>query len=257
MLSTNQIKELSKKFKINESVILREFIQITFLKELYQRPFSKNIYFKGGTAIRLLYGGERFSEDLDFSVMQDKQQFEQNVQKLFTSISNQYPFIFKERKTLTGKTYLLTTTIPDAKSDIFIKLDFSIRENVLDPVQNILQTEYPVIMQDFIYSLSKDEIFAEKIRAIIKRKKHRDIYDLWILLELGAQMNIRLIEEKLKYYDEKFDSKELQERLTIFSKEDFIKDLRPFIPTNQREKLGNLFDYIITYLQEKLFNQKK
>jgi len=52
MLTTNQIKDFSKLLKINTSVVAREYIQTLFLKELYEESYSKNIFFKGGTAIR-------------------------------------------------------------------------------------------------------------------------------------------------------------------------------------------------------------
>ncbi|NCO12320.1 MAG: hypothetical protein COZ34_02275 [Candidatus Pacebacteria bacterium CG_4_10_14_3_um_filter_34_15] len=253
MINQTQLNQLSKKYKINESIVAREFVQVTFLKELYEEGFSRDIYFKGGTAIRLLYGGQRFSEDLDFTVQVNEDLFVKLINKFFSKIENQYPFTFKERKTITGKTYLLTADVQSLKNPVFVKLDFSMRENVLEPTKNIIETKYPVIVQSFINSLSKNEILAEKIRAILRREKHRDIYDLWILLELGARFDMNLIQNKLKYYGEDFKMDNLISRLKDFSKDEFIKDLRPFVPINEREKLGDLFEYVKTYL-EKLFS---
>lgn len=250
MITQEQIKELSKKHKINESIVAREFVQISFLKELYEEKFSSEIFFKGGTAIRLLYGGKRFSEDLDFTVQLNEEKFEKQITKLFNKLENQYPFMLKEKKTITGKTYLLTATLPFLKSDVYVKLDFSMRENVLQPVKNLLRTDYPVIVQSFINSLSQDEILAEKIRAVLKREKHRDLYDLWILQELGANINTDLIKKKLDYYGEKFNSIDLIKRLDDFDKDSFIVDLRPFVPINERDKLGELFEYILVYLKK-------
>lgn len=248
MISQNQIKALANKYKINESIVAREYIQLVFLKELYEQNFSKSIFFKGGTAIRLLYEGTRFSEDLDFTVQIDNASFDKHLQKFATALENKYPITFKERETITGKTFLLTAEVPDLKSKVFVKLDFSMRESVLEPTQNIITTDYPIVMQGFINSLSKNEILAEKIRAIMTRKKHRDLYDLWVLQENGAILDEKLISKKLSYYNEVFDAKKLVNRLHAFTKEDFIKDLRPFIPINEREKLGELFDYVVAYL---------
>ncbi len=248
MISIKQLKELSRKYKISDSIVAREFIQIVFLKEFYQQSFAKDVFFKGGTAIRLLYGGKRFSEDLDFTVLLSANTFEEKILNFFSVLENQYPFKFKFRKTLIGKTYLLTTNIPGLKSPVFVKLDFSMRENVLEPQKNILQTAYPVVVQNFIYSLSKNEILAEKVRAILKRKKHRDLYDLWLLQELGGRLDLELIIKKMEFYQESFEIETLNQRLGVFSKTEFIKDLRPFVPINEREKLGELFDYVIAYL---------
>ncbi len=255
MIDQSQIAKLKAEYKINESVIVREYIQIVFLKELYSEGFSKDIYFKGGTAIRLLFKGIRFSEDLDFTVLTNEAEFEERIQKLFSKLQNQYPFEFKERKTITGKTYLLTAQVPLVSSPVYVKLDFSMRENVLEPTRSILDTQYPVIVQSFINSLSMDEILAEKIRAILKRNKHRDLYDLWVLLEKGAKINLEMIKAKLNYYNETFDAKELLTRIDSFTKENFIKDLRPFVAINEREKLGELFEYVVAYLK-KSFSEK-
>lgn len=252
MITQDQIKQLAKKYKFNESIVAREFVQLVFLKEMYKKPFAKDIFFKGGTAIRLLYQGNRFSEDLDFTALFQGEELDGYLQKWFVSLKNQYPFNFKARKTLTGKTYLLTATIPFFKHGVFVKLDFSLRENVLQPVKNILETEYPVIFQDFIYALSKDELIAEKIRAVMKRKKHRDLYDLWILQELGGQIDKQLVVEKMRYYGESFDPDDLLVRLSGFSASEFVKDLRPFVPVNERDKLKDLFEYVMAYLHKQL-----
>ena len=252
MISQKDLNKLAQKYKINESIVAREFVQISFLKELYAESFSKKIFFKGGTAIRLLFGGQRFSEDLDFTVMLDEKEFLPKTTIFFSKLEKLYPFKFKERKTLTGKTFLLSADMPFFKNAIFVKLDFSMRENVLQPTKSILKSDYPVIVQSFIHSLSLDEVFAEKIRAVLKRKKHRDLYDLWILQELGAKKDINLINEKLSYYDEEFEAEELKKRLKIFSKNGFIKDLRPFVPINERDKLGELFEFILVYLERSI-----
>jgi predicted nucleotidyltransferase component of viral defense system len=46
--------------------ILREYIQCEILNVIFSSPISAKLAFLGGTALRLLYGNARFSEDLDF-----------------------------------------------------------------------------------------------------------------------------------------------------------------------------------------------
>ena len=46
MISNDQIKTLAKKHKINESIIVREYIQLLFLKKLYEQNFSKDIFLR-------------------------------------------------------------------------------------------------------------------------------------------------------------------------------------------------------------------
>ena len=256
MISLDQIFELSKKFKIAESIVAREYFQILFLNELYSRPFSDDIFFKGGTCIRLVYHGKRFSEDLDFTVNMDGELFDTNLKKLFKGLENIYPIQFKEKESITGKSYLLTAKLENLKTDIFIKLDFSFRENVIEPVRNILQSEYPIITSNFILSLSKNEIIAEKVRAIMTREKMRDLYDLWIVQELGGEFDLELVNQKLKYYNEIFDKKTYIERIDNFKSDKFITDLRPFVPSDERSKLGLLFEFVKEYCKKSVVDLK-
>ena len=69
MISKKQIEDLANNNQIDSFTILREYLQILFLSYLYREKQADKIYFKGGTALRLLFGSPRFSEDLDFSTL--------------------------------------------------------------------------------------------------------------------------------------------------------------------------------------------
>ena len=255
MLTINQVKELSKSLKINESVVIREYVQLLFLKELYEEKYSENVFFKGGTAIRLVLGGTRFSEDLDFTVDGNKEDFDLFIKRFFKKPTKLYGFSFKKRKTITGERYLLTADSSVGDYKIFVNLDFSFREKVLMPAKAIITTNYPVIFTSFVNYISREEILAEKVRAIMTRDKGRDIYDLWFLLSINVPVVGELIKEKLAYYDIKdFNSDQLAAKIDNFSKEKFVLDLRPFVPINEREKLADSFDYIISFLKEKFLD---
>src|SRR3990167_8954297 len=73
------IKAMLQKYKevpISELDKLREILQQTALLGLYRTHFFHHAAFYGGTALRLLYGLERFSEDLDFSLLVKNQNFD-------------------------------------------------------------------------------------------------------------------------------------------------------------------------------------
>ncbi len=67
MMSENTFKELSLKYQTTEDNIIREYLQHLCLSFLYSQRESENLYFKGGTALKIIYHSPRFSEDLDFS----------------------------------------------------------------------------------------------------------------------------------------------------------------------------------------------
>jgi len=253
MITRNQIDLLAKKFKINETTIFREYLQILFLSKLYTLSGSERIFFKGGTALHLIYKMPRFSEDLDFTVDFGEKEFLNFIFKVFEGLSKEEEINFKERKTISGKRFLLTTSPSILPYKTFVNLDFSFREKVLVPQKSVIETEYPVLFTSYVYHLSKEEIFAEKIRAIMTRKRGRDLYDLWFLINQGTQIKEELIKEKLKYYHlENVKKQEITKRIEQFSEKDFIQDLQPFVPIDERGKLANFFSYLKEYLEEKL-----
>lgn len=253
MITKNQIDWLVRKYKINEITIFREYLQILFLSKLYSFSGSEEIFFKGGTALHLIYGAPRFSEDLDFTVELKEKEFLTFIFGVFEKLSQEAEVMFKERETFAGKRFLLTANPSVLHYKTFINLDFSFREKVLNPQKSIIDTEYPVLFSSYVYHLSKEEIFAEKIRAVLTRSKGRDLYDLWFLLNKGVQIKEKLIRKKLKYYNlGKVKKEEIVKKVDQFSEKDFVQDLRPFVPVNEREKLSSFFAYLKEYLREKL-----
>lgn len=54
---------------------LREVLQEITLVGLWRGKFFEHAAFYGGTALRILYGLDRFSEDLDFTLLQSNPHF--------------------------------------------------------------------------------------------------------------------------------------------------------------------------------------
>ncbi len=253
MITVNQVALLARKNRINESVIFREYLQILFLSKLYSFEGSEEVFFKGGTALHLIFKTPRFSEDLDFTVELSEKKFLNLISGVFENLAKEEEIRFEEKEAMAGKRFLLTASPSIFSYKIFINLDFSFREKVLDPQKSILDTVYPVLFSSFIYHFSKEEIFAEKIRTVLTRNKGRDIYDLWFLISQGVQIKEDLIKEKLKYYNlENIKKEEIIKKIDEFSEKMFIQDLRPFVPTNERENLSTFFRYLKDYLREKL-----
>lgn len=253
MITSDQIRNLVKQFHVPESVIFREYLQLLFLESLYQHNKSAGIIFKGGTAIHLIYKAPRFSEDLDFNVIASLTQFTVIIKSVFANLSRSYEIAFKERKTITGKRYLLTASPMVIKNSTYVNLDFSFREKTLTNEKTIIATDFPFIPNSLVHHMSKDEIVAEKVRAILTRRKGRDIYDLWYLLSQGASLNRGWIKNKLSYYgNQKLSFMDLSKRIKSFPVKSFVQDLRPFVAVNDRDRLVERYQYITTYLSNVL-----
>ncbi len=67
MLSLSNIKEFyPQNIQAFEKHILREYLQYKVLEIIYSLDFGERLVFLGGTALRIAYNNQRFSEDLDF-----------------------------------------------------------------------------------------------------------------------------------------------------------------------------------------------
>lgn len=254
MITQEQVSTLAKKNKINETVIFREYLQLVFLQKLYQKTFSQKILFKGGTAIHLIYQAPRFSEDLDFSVTAPLSEFSAYIAAVLKRMEDEEGVTWKEKKSLSGKQFLLAAeNLLPYKT--YIALDFSFREEVFSGERSIIQSAYPILFTSYVYHLSGEEILAEKIRAVMTRRKGRDLYDLWYLLSKGAQVNPKMIRQKLAFYEMKsISGAEIVKRVASFPKKDFTLDLRPFVPLNERERLPDFFDMLQAQIKKSFEN---
>ena len=61
--------------------------------------------------------------------------------------------------------------------------------------------------------MEAEEILSEKFRAVVTRNKARDLYDIYFLMSIGARINYKLINKKLKYYSLKYNKKIFLEKL--------------------------------------------
>lgn len=75
----NEIKQLLSRFDLSSSqectLAMRETIQEIALVGLWRAKFFEKAAFYGGTALRILYGLDRYSEDLDFSLLSTSPDF--------------------------------------------------------------------------------------------------------------------------------------------------------------------------------------
>ena len=67
------IEQMLKKYELNSTAAyenaLKEIVQEIALLGLWRAKFFEHAAFYGGTALRIFYGLDRFSEDLDFSLL--------------------------------------------------------------------------------------------------------------------------------------------------------------------------------------------
>ncbi len=243
---------LANKQEIDPYTILREYVQIRFLDVFFRVVKPKTFYFKGGTALRLVFGSDRFSEDLDFSVHNRDNPIEdasKTVQLLKAEIAD---ISIKPLKTIAGQSAKISLPGYTPHQPLTIKLDFSIREYVLTPQLAAIKTLLPVAGTPLVDTISKEEILAEKIRATINRKKGRDLYDLWYLLHTGTPITTTLIKKKLALYHEQFHQNALFHAIASWREKDLSQDIAKFLPKSQRRIIPELPRLTRDLLQQQL-----
>lgn len=181
MIAQDQIRQLAVKYQTTELNIRREYFQHLFLSYFYQQPQSKNVYFKGGTALKILYQSPRFSEDLDFSATyKDARQIEQAILSTLSEIKREGIEVELSEAKETSGGYLAVIAFGPPRHIVSLQLHISLREGEK-------KGEIVAIVDDFIPSytliqLSRNQLVDEKVKALLTRKKPRDFYDFYFIL---------------------------------------------------------------------------
>ncbi|MFH0838466.1 MAG: nucleotidyl transferase AbiEii/AbiGii toxin family protein, partial [Patescibacteria group bacterium] len=65
MISFDQIlAQYPKNLQAFPESILKEYLQYKILNSIFESDYGRKLAFLGGTALRIIYGSTRFSEDL-------------------------------------------------------------------------------------------------------------------------------------------------------------------------------------------------
>lgn len=211
--------------------IVREYFQHIFLSELYNLPEAGKMLFKGGTALRIVYGSPRFSEDLDFSVFGIAQHdLKKFIEDLFIKalagierIGIHIEIGEKSDRTSGGYFGVATFKILDFQP-VDVEINISARNS------RQVKNEVDVIANDFVPTytlvhLPQEELVEEKVfGALRERKKPRDFYDLYFIMRKGMLS----IDHKARL------KKAKDEILAGAEKVDFRGELGAFLPVSQQ-----------------------
>lgn len=192
MLTFEQIKKYysDELLMKNSKAILVEYLQYELLDSLFQQAGSEYLSFIGGTAIRIVYGSSRFSEDLDFDNFGlSFADFEELLKKVVINME-QKGFDLEFRLIEKGAYHcfikfpqiLSVNGLPEQPGEkILVRIDAVRKEKLFEPKQHILDS-FNVYQKILINSA--DIILSQKIIAILERKraKGRDFYDVSYLL---------------------------------------------------------------------------
>jgi len=249
---------------------IKEVLQEVVLAGLSKTDFFSHAAFYGGTALRIFYGMDRFSQDLDFSLLVNDDRFDINIylrpiSTTMNSLGLDFEVTKKEKSSdsnidsafIKGNTRETFITIYPSSSDssqiihnekIIIKFEIDVNPPLFATTEikyRLLPFPYQVRVYD------KKSLFAGKIHAVIARSwknrvKGRDLYDYIYYLSLNTGVNLKHLEARLKQTKTIEDDVVLTKRLLIeilekrFENIDYEKaklDVRPFIKDHDRLEL--------------------
>lgn len=236
MISIDDLRKIARlKGLTNTSYAEKDYILDVALLSI-SRNTKDELVFKGGTCLYKFYKMNRFSEDIDFTLIK-----EIDVDGLLKKIVSDMALFgieseAKDRKTvvnsimarLKAKGPLYKGTIQSLSS---IRVDINMKSSVdLGPTTASYNSLYPDVPHFSLLIMQEGELLAEKVRAVMTRTKARDLYDLWFLVEQkGVTFDKELVEKKLRYYAEKWNFGKFSKRFEAFSEATWERELKPLV----------------------------
>ncbi len=247
---------------------LKEILQEIILLALDRNGFFEKAAFYGGTALRIMHGLDRFSEDLNFTLLEPNSKFK--LDKFFPGLErelNAFGFDFtmqrihknEDRTTesafLKTNTQLLFINVKGAKGladhiqkNQSIKIKFEVD---VEPAVSF-DTEIKTLLLPSPYTvktLTLPSLFAGKMHAALLRKwktriKGRDFYDVQWYLAHKIPVKKDYLEEKMKAskalsepLTEKILIELFEKRVDLINWEDAKKDVVRFLKDKNQIKL--------------------
>ncbi len=233
MLTKTQIQRLTQWHNIGAQAQERDYIQHLLLWLLYSR--SQALVFKGGTALRMVYGGPRYSEDLDFNGPGDLAALQSSWQGIVSRMGDFGVAAEIRREWVSDVGYSFDVSFRGPlfdgrdRSKGKVRVDVNRRPEEVEARRALVMSEYDDVRPFVVTVLTPDHLLAEKIRALVVRAKPRDLYDTWLLLNQGVRPDKTLIERKLALYEVEWDRDALEKALDQ-ARIGWERDLRHLLP---------------------------
>lgn len=213
MITKAELLEIAKLKGINNIGYAEKDYLLELVLFLLSKNTKQELVFKGGTALYKLYKLERFSEDLDFS--ETKTVDIDNLMRKVISDLSRFKIeanISKIREPFNSilLTFRIKGPLYDGRPQTLcsIRIDINRKSTVeLEPSRLRVTSLYTEIPSFYVIVMQEKEILAEKIRAIMTRNKARDLLDAYALIEKNIEIDKKLIEKKLNYYNLTFNKK--------------------------------------------------
>jgi predicted nucleotidyltransferase component of viral defense system len=262
----NMLSRYEIRTKDDYTNALHEVMQQTALAGLYRGGFFNRAAFYGGTCLRIFYGLQRFSEDMDFSLLQPDESF--RLENYFDAITAEFQSLGREIS-ITRKEKKAQTNVESAflkvTTEVYI-LAFTSEKNVKIKIEVDTQppvgfsTEHKLLMLPFSFMVrcyTLPDLYAGKMHALLfrawkSRVKGRDWYDFEWYIRNNIALNFNHLQQRVEQinairnedFTPEFFKKSLKDKILKTNINLVKNDFRPFIKNHDEMDIWST-DYFL------------
>jgi predicted nucleotidyltransferase component of viral defense system len=240
--------ETDESYAALRPVVEKEILHHDILREMNKAGFLKSLTFIGGTCLRLCYGSERLSEDLDFAGGFDftKNDLSGLSQLLQDTLMQKYEFpvevLEPAKETGNTDTWKIKIITRPERSDLpaqRINIDVVMLPSY-DRKPSMLKNHYGIESGTsglILFAESREEILVDKLIALANRPnrvKNRDLWDIFWLNSYNVKLRKDMLEQKLadrRIPFTEFSARYVQRVSEIEGgQQAFLTEMRRFLP---------------------------
>ena len=248
---------------VEEEQALREIAQEVVLAALGRTDFFSNAAFHGGTSLRILYGLNRFSEDLDFALQQPDRAFQ--LQPYLKSVATELTAYGYHLETQDRSQTDVTVRKAFLKEDSLVrvlqlghlrpdrstrKIRIKLEVDTNPPAGAVLESkflDFPFVSSLVVHDAAS--LFAGKVHALLSRDyiKGRDWYDFVWYTSRGTPINHILLSAALQQQgpwkvqgcktDDPWCIERLEKRIRSLAWTEVAADVERFVKTHELPSL--------------------
>ncbi|MCG6533487.1 MAG: nucleotidyl transferase AbiEii/AbiGii toxin family protein, partial [Syntrophales bacterium LBB04] len=166
-----------------QDLIKQEQFELEVLDKLKSGRFLDRMVFGGGTMLRLCFGLDRYSVDLDFWLL------EAGDYKHWFADLQQFLLRFFQIRDVADKFNTLLVELKSPDYPRSLKLEMRKGVKIAGKERAIAYSRFSSI-QVYVRTIPLKDMMASKIEAFLQRREIRDVYDLEFLVKKGVKVDI-------------------------------------------------------------------
>lgn len=234
--------------------LLREYLQYKILEIIFNTEYGKKLSFLGGTALRIIHGNTRFSEDVDFDNfgLSEKEfsELSEDVKRGFEAEGVQ-----TEIRTVAKKAFRCYLKMPEIlhragisplpEEKILIQIDTLPHYFDYNP-ENAFINKFDVFSE--IRITPAPLILSQKIVAAFDRKraKGRDFYDILFLISKETAPDFAYLEKTIEVRNQKELNDYIVEKCENLNFPELANDVEGFLINHKHKERVVRFQEIIS-----------